>query len=107
MEFTSMENKWNEVKECFDLINAGEMLDMDQIEVVKEFMREMNLLFSFFNENLGKQIFGRRCRKVDGKIVFDETGDLVTMRGIFGALWTRPVEWTPVVGEKKHIAPFD
>ena len=108
MDTSRMEALWLTVKPSLQDLKDGKMLDENSIESAKAFCAEMTELIHYFNEALPGQIYGRRCRVEAGKVIYDPEGDRVTFRGLFGAVWTKPLDWKPQPKSiAKHIAPFD
>ena len=106
MDKDRMEQLWPTVLMAIAKMSNGELIDQVEIFACKDFLTEINSLQAFMNEYLPKQIFGRSFRREDNSYILDEDGDYVSFRGMWGAVWYRPKNWTPGTSSGKFIGPF-
>ena len=109
MNYNLMEQNWETVKLAFATMQEDKLISNDSLIKVKDFCREMGSLLQGISELLPKQIYGRSAKKTVNGYEWDENGDYISFRGMFGEIWYRPKNYKPQGAgiTPKHIAPFD
>jgi len=80
-------------------------LTQEEIDLCYAVGKECKFLDKAINEELPRNVFGRKYRKEGDKYIRDDNGDFISSRGIGGAIWYKLAN-SPTKTGKKFIGPF-
>jgi hypothetical protein len=80
-------------------------LTQEEIDLCLAVAAECNFIHRALDEELPRNMLGRRYRKEGDKYIRDDNGEYKSMRAMGGGIWYHPVN-APVQKSKKFIGPF-